>query len=60
MVDDDGRASEIQDTLDTTDQLHNDMARLKRLHILTPEEHDSSQRRIDDIVETLEEKLPGD
>jgi hypothetical protein len=31
----DNREAEVQDALDTTDQLHNDVSRLKRLGILS-------------------------
>jgi hypothetical protein len=60
MTEDDGRAAEIQDTLDTTDQLHNDLVRLKRLHIISGDEQQASQQHVDTIVEALEEKLPDE
>jgi len=57
MTENDDREAEVQDALDTTDQLHNDISRLKRLSILTPEEDQQSKEHVDEIAQTLTEKL---
>lgn len=48
---------EVEDALETTDQLHNDIVRLKRLGIMTSQEDQTAQEQLDEIVETLTEKL---
>ena len=58
MTEDQNRAAEIHDALETTDQLHNDISRLKRLGILSSEEDQENKAHIDDISEALTEKLP--
>ena len=54
----DGQSAEIHDALDTTDQLHNDISRLKRLGILTPEEDRANKEHVEKISDALTEKLP--
>lgn len=56
----DDRAAEVEDALDTTDQLHNDIARLKRIGILAPEESQDAHEQVKHVEETLSEKLPED
>ena len=58
MDEDYGKRAEVEDALDTTDQLHMDVSRLKRLGILTPEEDQVAKQRIEEINETLAKKLP--
>jgi hypothetical protein len=58
MNEDDPRVGEIQDALETTDQLHNDVSRLKRLGIITPAEDRESKEHIAEVAETLTDKLP--
>ena len=53
----DDRANEVQDALETTDQLHHDIARLKRLGIMTPRQDQVTQGQLDEIVATVTEKL---
>jgi hypothetical protein len=60
MTEADDRVAEIGETLDTTDQLHNDLVRLKRLNIISDEEQQVNQQHVDTIVEALEEKLPDE
>lgn len=58
LINDDDRMGEVQDALETTDQLHNDISRLKRLGIMTSQEGHDAHEQVDDIAETLSEKLP--
>jgi hypothetical protein len=58
VLEDDGRKAEIDEALETTDELKIDLARLKRIHILTEEERAESKAHVDAVVEALEEKLP--
>jgi hypothetical protein len=58
MTERDYREGEVQDALDTTDQLHNDVSRLKRLGILSHQERETANEHIDEVAGTLTEKLP--
>ena len=58
MSEEEFQASEVQDALDTTDQLHSDMSRLKRLGIITPSEDRETKQHIDEVADTLKEHLP--
>jgi len=58
MSDDDDRMVEVQEALDTTDQMHTDISRLKRLGIMSPQEGHDAHDQIDHIAETLTEKMP--
>lgn len=58
MSDDEERMGEVQDALETTDQMHNDISRLRRLGIMTSQEGHAAHHQIDDIADTLTEKLP--
>jgi len=60
LSDDDDRRSEVQDALETTDQMHTDISRLKRLGIMTSQEGHDAHDQIDDIAETLTDKLPAE
>lgn len=55
---DDDRRAEVQEALETTDQLHTDVSRLKRLGIMTLQESQVTQGQIDQISVSLTEKLP--
>lgn len=57
-MNDEDRLGEVQDAIETTDQLHIDISRLKRLGILTSQEGHDAHEQVDDIAETLSEKLP--
>jgi FtsZ-binding cell division protein ZapB len=52
--------AEVQDALDTTDQLHMDVSRLKRLGILSSEERETAKEHIDEVADKLTEKLPSE
>ena len=56
----DDQTAEVEDALETTDQLHNDIARLKRVGIMTPEESQDAHEQVEHVEETLSEKLPED
>jgi hypothetical protein len=58
VIDDEGRKAEIDEALETTDDLHQDLARLKRMHILDENERAENQAHVDAVVEALEDKLP--
>ncbi len=58
MTESENQAAEVRDALETVDQMHNDISRLKRLGILTNEENLVSKARIEEVSETLENKLP--
>jgi hypothetical protein len=58
MTDQDQQEGEIRDALETTDQLHNDVSRLKRLGILSSQEGHVADEHVDRVADTLTEKLP--
>lgn len=50
--------AEIQDALGACDELYNVITRLKRLGLLTEEEDRQTKERIEEITQTLSEKIP--
>jgi hypothetical protein len=58
VIDDEGRKAEIDEALETTDDLKIDLARLKRMQILTEDERAESKAHVEAVVDALEEKLP--
>ncbi len=56
--DDDALRGEVEDALETTDQMHTDISRLNRLGIMTSQEGHDAHEQVDGIAETLTEKLP--
>lgn len=55
---DDDRVVEIYEALDTTGQLHNDITRLRRRGILTPDETRETMAYVDRVAAALADKLP--
>jgi hypothetical protein len=60
LIDEDDRVAEVEDALETTDHLHDDISRLKRLGIMSPKEGQDAHEKVDGIEETLTEKLKED
>jgi FtsZ-binding cell division protein ZapB len=60
MPESDFQEAEVQDAVDTTDQLHMDVSRLKRFGILSSEERETAKEHIDEVADKLTEKLPSE